>query len=146
MALISPLPEKEQGGFNSTKAKVWKVYSGQIEDDIYIDNRTFFAHWSIDLSDKTGTASYQKLVMPLYQDETDIYSNGWCRESFLQDYVEDQIARGWDFGSKKQLCFANIKRAYDASFLTGEFILDDKESCAKHKDEFDRLFKRQAKK
>ncbi len=138
--LISPLSETKQTRFDDTKVKVWKVYSGDIEEIVYISNSTFFAHWEIDLSDTSGSQPYEKLAMPLYKNDRGIYMNDLCAESYTQAYVEDQIARGLEFGSKSQLCFANIKRAYDAIFLTGELQFDEEKNCAKHIPEYDRRF------
>jgi len=139
-ALISPLAETKQTRFDDTKVKVWKVYSGDVEEIVYISNSTFFAHWEIDLSDKTGSRPYEKLAMPLYKNDKGVYTNYLCAESYTQAFVEDQIARGLEFGSKSQHCFLKIKMAYDAIFLTGEFQLDDEENCAKLIPEYDRRF------
>lgn len=139
-ALISPLAENKQTRFEDIKVKVWKIYSGEIEETISISNSTFFAYWEIDLSDISGGQPYEKLAMPLYKNDNGIYTNDLCAESFTQAYVEDQIAHGLEFGSRQHYCFANIERAYDAIFLTGKFQLDDEENCAKHVPEYDRHF------
>jgi len=116
------------------------VINRSYEEIVYISNSTFFAHWEIDLSDKTGSRPYEKLAMPLYKNDKGVYTNYLCAESYTQAFVEDQIARGLEFGSKSQHCFLKIKMAYDAIFLTGEFQLDDEENCAKLIPEYDRRF------
>ena len=42
---------------------------------------------------------------------------------------------------ERQLCFGNIERAYDAVFLTGEFDLDDAETCQQYVEEYDSKFR-----
>ncbi len=40
-----------------------------------------------------------------------------------------------------QLCYGNIKRAYDAVFLDGEFKLDDAETCQQYVEAYDKEFR-----
>lgn len=42
---------------------------------------------------------------------------------------------------ERQLCFGNIERAYDATFLTGEFKVDNEAVCLAYKEEYDAKFR-----
>ena len=137
--LASPVGTEVPDSWNNyifpTRLRVWETYAGATSIYESVETRP-------GSSCAMPIPSNQTSLMVVYREKTGLLGTSICADG---GFSEDQWMIYFESGKEtppRDMCYMQIKQAYDAEFLMGEPFELERPECAVHIPDYDRKYKR----